>query len=568
MVLEVEFPAIELLMALNGYEGKVFHFNGNKNSFEIASNSLTKWLLHPSEVELMKQFLELASDHRYLCDIISSRVQVICPYRVHLIDGIKQCLLTYHKDLNDLQHDVLESKHKVPVSRFLPILRFQPMISRTKELLLGLESGLLTTNEVISDVYLNASSASASDTRVGFQCMMSSMQKILIEDIWSWMMFGYIPKASVNIFFIREQENGFQLIDVPTFLEENGLCDKILFVGSLVHYFSSFQSKPKIFESHIDDFFRQMVVLKNSNTSFKEDLRLFVETVRSAAAKYSSEYVLHEENFVTHLTQMKDVFFTSNEKLWQFFVERIQHAPLDNSWSEQKKNRVLRSLLESILLKLYFSQDQVDSTLRPFKFSFSMRESSILPFISIEYELPSLSKKIIHSKMLTTYQRVFNFLLDLYVARQELSSSWKANSRLRGEVICRKTCFLRHKLLFLVEHIYFYLKINVIEMNFQDLIKEIQLCRDYEEMQLKHAEFVHKLAREAFMTYSNIERILLRMFSICHELFGSVQHSLKTVDEYDMELKNLFKELSILLSALKDLRFYSCLSQLLLQFSW
>ena len=156
---------------------------------------------------------------------------------------------------------------------------------------------------------------------------------------------------------------------------------------------------------------------------------------------------------------------------------------------------------------------------------------------------------------------------------KEASSQWKTKrinaGREKQSLMAlkgiNKQSLLRHKLLYFLEHLYFYLKVNVIEDKSQELIHAFETCRDYEEMEMKHSLFVGDLMREAFIDYPAVEKMIRKLFSLSHRL--SLTTDSQDLEEIERKVKSVFQDIHILFSALKEYRFHSSLNQLLLQFS-
>jgi hypothetical protein len=652
--LQVEFPTRDLLLALQGYPGNLFQIkmedNPSKKSttFIVKDNALTNWLLHPSEVLLAKQFIDIASNHYYIQDFYSERHNFLGKYLNRLTDGIIKSIKPYTDCLDVIEKQIYNEidSGKIPLTRFHEVFAFEDFFRRLKSLIVKYTDKQKTTNEVLSEIWTNTTSCSSSQSRFGFSIIFHEIKSALLEDCWQWMTLGSVSEINRDIFFIRKTGNNtFRLTDdVPNCISIR-VAEKILFIGNLVHHFSrkdwkdykgfSMQLNPVFTIQDIEEFFQEFIIIRDSKPFSQTAFFSFVESIRVKAAAFSSKYVLETEDIVGHYECIKDVLLTANEKIWILFLEEIKKIPLDQKWREEKKDRVIRSALESILLKLYCNQEVVDECLSDMTFSFIKKKNiknqdgtEILPvlpfFFQVNYKLPSLSDKIMQQKFLDKYQSIFNFFLELLSTRCELSLCWKNSvshykkrriarihetlrgsnkSRtiamkpethsdkkefngdsvptLEGKEVCSNQkidclkgistqSLLRHKLLFFLEHLYFYLKVNVVEEQTLGFLHVLQTCKDYEQMQMQHSLFVGNLMRETFLDYPAVNIMFRRLFSMSHELC-----CLKEIDEdFDSRLKNLekeiktlFSDLKIVLDALKEYRFHSSLGQLLLQLS-
>ena len=230
----------------------------------------------------------------------------------------------------------------------------------------------------------------------------------------------------------------------------------------------------------------------------------------------------------------------------------------------------MKQIIEAIMLKFYYTQGQIDDFLKFFTITFNRNDDdpSSLPQLSLSVNLPLLSSKIIRPYQLIKYEKLFNYLLQLFLARHQLSSSWKLDmkSHRQRNDTPRSVFALRHKLTLLIEHLYFYLKVNVIETLFSEFTAEFTRCRDYETMQLKHSTFLSNLMRESLIDYPPCEKLLHELLSLASQFTNGIG-AINQLEEPMQRLSSICKEMSVLFSALKDFRFHSGLSHLLFQMS-
>jgi hypothetical protein len=576
MVLEAEFPATELINALNGFSGIVFQWNPPEKTYIIADNAFCNRLLHPSDVDMAKRYLQMATDHRSLRDALRNNSVTSCPYKGAFMAGIDSCFDRYDAHLNQLEKE-WHSLPNQPISAFLSMFRYEDLISQLWKLWNKVNEGEMSYNSLITHVYRQRD-AGSEEGRTCLDIVFHSLLTALYSDIWSWLMFGYLPEESTGTFFIREKGSDVQLeaTDLPAIVD-NVTALKILFTGHLIRYITSFPNSPHVFCDKEYEFARNFKELR-SKPFDKQSFCDFVESVRWEAAKFSSNYVIQEELIVQHFTSIKQIFLTGHENLWIFFIDKIRELSQRrcDTWSKVRRDKYIRTAIESILLKLYCNDEEADAFLSNLNFSFRFDSNSVLPIIQIDYALPPLTQRIIQSHLMDKYQRIFNFMLHLFLARQQLSCAWSRHMRKRvsgGQRDCKKKrerssmWFIRHKLIHFINHLSFYLKVNVFETQMVEFLNEVRVSEDYEAMQLRHASFVSTMMREMFLDYPAVERILLRIFAFVHKLFSetSAEPSEEEVRKYDADLSKMLHELELLFCALRDLRFHNSLCQLLLK---
>lgn len=564
---EVQFPYIELIYALRGYPGIVFTLkDGQSNEFTIADTILCRQMIHPSELSMASRLLPIATTNLIIRRATSSIATTLCPYRSFLYQGILSALEGYDDQLNSLQERLFDSSKPLPLSDFYCLLIHEEFLSIMSELLKQLNAKKVSINEVITSIYeYPFKNGVSSDTSDSLKIVFKHLLKPLMDDIWSFIIYGHLRGESKGVFFVKENSSGevkLHATDVPSFIGHRG-ATKIQFIGKLVRLYNqgSFM---------FDDCCDELFTLMNSvQEKFHEkSIVAFIERVRVEAATFSSAYVLQEENIMAFFSIIKQMFLTGNEKIWLYFVERASNIVLCNTWSDSRKERTMKQIIEAIMLKFYYTQSQIDDFVKFFTITFNRDDDdpSSLPQLSLSINLPLLSSKIIRPSQLTKYEKLFNYLLQLFLARHQLSSSWMLDmkSHRQRNDTPRSVFALRHKLTLLIEHLYFYLKVNVIETLFNEFTTEFTNCCDYELMQLKHVAFLSNLMRESLIDYPPCEKLLRELLSLASQ-FTNGMTGINHLDDVSLRLSSICGEMNVLFSTLKNYRSHSGLSNLLFQ---
>lgn len=132
--------------------------------------------------------------------------------------------------------------------------------------------------------------------------ILNRLMKVVWDDIWSWMVFGYLRDSSQGHFFIGEKSSEAVLLvdnlssseaillvdDLPSFISIRA-AEKIFFSGQLVRYFNSCHQDhgiTPIFESTLDGKFES--VREISSAPFKiRPFNLMIESIRKEAVLVS-----------------------------------------------------------------------------------------------------------------------------------------------------------------------------------------------------------------------------------------------------------------------------------------
>lgn len=280
------------------------------------------------------------------------------------------------------------------------VLKYETLLETTRDLLLLYKSETITANEMLSKVFV-LSSAANSVVRASYQAILLRLLSTFYDDIWSWMIYGYLRTSNINRFCVREVDGVAKLIatDVPSFLTIP-TANKIFFCGHLVRHFRSIDRNnlTKVYDGKVDELFEELKKLKAASIMEPRELGVFVEKVRRAAAHFSSKYIIEEERLMDEFQVIKDFFLTGNENLWILFVTRVVEFDFDVKWSADRKNRRVKRLIQKTLVDGFYKKTtEVTELLSKFRFDFEQPTAGLktqLPVMYMEYTFSPLLQRI------------------------------------------------------------------------------------------------------------------------------------------------------------------------------
>mmetsp|Transcript_21404 Transcript_21404/g.28719 ORF Transcript_21404/g.28719 Transcript_21404/m.28719 type:complete len:107 (+) Transcript_21404:2120-2440(+) len=99
----------------------------------------------------------------------------------------------------------------------------------------------------------------------------------------------------------------------------------------------------------------------------------------------------------------------------------------------------------------------------------------------------------IHEK----YNTLFRFLLPIKRVQLELQNVWSSKVRsmkhLYKEPVFKLTLQLRQHMSFVIDNLYQYLQVDVLESQWQKLVDGVQASRDFEEVHILHDKYLESV---------------------------------------------------------------------------
>lgn len=133
------------------------------------------------------------------------------------------------------------------------------------------------------------------------------------------------------------------------------------------------------------------------------------------------------------------------------------------------------------------------------------------------------------------YNAIFRFLFTVKRVQIGLQKlwAWQMSAARAGDTVLNQLTglfALRAAMQFVVDNIFYYLQVDVVESEFADLLRRIEASKDFESVHHAHDEYLANLTRHCFLYTPAVSRALQRLFDVCLRFCGEVEARGDAVD--------------------------------------
>ncbi|XP_052130698.1 gamma-tubulin complex component 4 isoform X2 [Frankliniella occidentalis] len=626
----------ELLFSLYGFPGGLLD-KGN-DMVEVAS------FLHPGERALIKKILSIASEYKQLkeyVDLYKNDKRVLKPLNIQDDDskvlrpglylqaffiGIDEALAPYRSEIVDLESRLLADPQcslQFVLTRVSP---YSVVFSTLNALIREVAAQKLHGCQLLQLLYQNLLAA-VEEVQVTLEKLLHQCHSVFFKQLSSWVLHGVL-KDSFHEFFIQPVEKTNTQSSYCSYLEYKicpellpsyipySLGNKVLFIGQSIVMLSN---DPR--DQNTDTTCSASILGRNNvnnalwnecghrynerlgklNQSFLLDIGLFDETIeiiRSFITEKLWELAVEQAQLPMQLRLIKDMFLLGRGEL---FLEFIKEAGgiLDRTPSSTFKrdiNQAFHSAAHKILLsseeakieKFYFSAIDKNP-------SGSADVDNGWTALVLKYHVSWPLHLVFTPDVLDSYNQLFGFLLRVKKTQRQLHHLWtfqmiKKSQRWQDSRIWK----VRTWLMFIVDHLQYYLQVDVLESQWNILENALEATRDFEALRHAHMNFLASTLSQTFLLLGSSQNeptttsyqkpdslknnpvhnslsILLKLcerFCSCVASWGEMDMTIDQEDELTLLCRELDHLVSFLLQLLSSLRDQPCgthLAQLLLR---
>ena len=124
---------------------------------------------------------------------------------------------------------------------------------------------------------------------------------------------------------------------------------------------------------------------------------------------------------------------------------------------------------------------------------------------------------ILNPEILESYNKVFRFLLPIRRIQLELQVGWTILMQHQKGSKCRELSRLRSQMSFIVDNLLNYLQFDIIEIQWQQLVKELAESTDFEQVKNKHQLYLINVINKCFLKNTKILRSVQTLLQISNE---------------------------------------------------
>lgn len=611
----------ELLFSLYGYPGGLLE--RAMEMVEVAN------FIHPGERALIKKILEIAHEYRQLksfIELYKHDSRVLTPLKEEdpasnlLKPGLylQAFCLGMDDAMSSYRHEIVELE-----SRFLAdpqcsltfvLTRVSPygiIFQKFNVLVREVTTQKLHGCQLLQLVYRNLSTA-VDDFRLMLEKVLHRCHTLFFKQLSSWVLDGQL-KDSFHEFFIHLDDEEYKIVPdlLPTYVPIS-LANKILFIGQSIVMISNdprdrntdISSASLLGRNEVNNDVwskcgqQYFECLSKLSQSAILDIGLFDETIeiiRGFITEQLWELAVEQAQLPMQLRLIKDMFLMGRGELFLEFIKEagaiLDRVPSSNFGREinqafRSAGHKILSSYEEVIDKFYFgAQDKLSSS----------EVDNGWTALVLHYRVSWPLHLVFTPDVLDSYNQLFGFLLKVKKTQRQLHHLWTfqmANKHRKWHD--SRIWKVRTWLMFIVDHLQYYLQVDVLESQWTILENALNSTKDFEALRHAHTNFLASTLSQTFLllgsscneptttSYQKPESLknnpvhnslstLLRLcerFCQCAALWGDIELSLDQEEELThlcRELDHLVGFLLQLLSSLRDQPCGAHLAQLLLR---
>jgi hypothetical protein len=142
--------------------------------------------------------------------------------------------------------------------------------------------------------------------------------------------------------------------------------------------------------------------------------------------------------------------------------------------------------------------------------------------IGLNYKVSWPLHLIVTNYALDQYSNLFQYLFTVKRVASSLQIAWATITQgkykkieLSKSYLLNPVWSLRSRMAFFVDNLQFYLNVDVIETQYQELQKKVGESQDFETVKTSHEQYLHAIASQSFLHSTVIRRALDDVFRVC-----------------------------------------------------
>lgn len=256
---------------------------------------------------------------------------------------------------------------------------------------------------------------------------------------------------------------------------------------------------PSLWGDQEYEIFRKFYELQNEEVINVSKLEQIVNVIKTCVTEHLFVIAMHEANLSHQMRLIKDFYLLGRGELFHEFIKYtkiLMSNPINES-STRDLNRAFISagnmvgISEDIeQFSMYVPKDNASS--------FTYEANNYINFITLKYKVKFPLHLLFAPKILDRYNEMFRFLLKIKKTQFDLEQVWSHHREIKFETNTKVVQF-RNKLLFLIDNLQYYLQVDVLESQFNQIILAIQEAKDFEHIHKAHSKFQSSILGLCFL---------------------------------------------------------------------
>jgi len=526
----------ELLVALRGHPGLIFI---EKNGSLSVNKTISE--LHPCEVVIINQLLEVASDYRSLCQYIERNRYSFetAMYVSALYEGLDIALEPYRQTIVDLEVDIL--KHAGTQLSLLQhrLLPHRPVLRALVQLVREVEEEQPVGCMILDKVY-KASASGVEGVGRALKQVLSELHKVLYKQLLAWLLQGNLYDPFNEFFIVKDdqaedslllttgEEGGeasrsksktfkLRLELVPHHLSHS-LAHKIFFIGESIQLFESdrrVEVQGAVLKDREAEFYHELSRLRDKEVFEVGEFSAFVDNIRETVSCHLHNLMMKEADFISELERVWSLFLLGRGELFHTFI-RLMDDRLRGFPTITTQNDINQAWRSSLQLVLSHAEEEIVS--QKAKVVVGSERAESWSQLSIQYAVPWPLHLIITPSAISRYNKIFSLLLLIRRTQNGLNQLWSEMMMKdrcgRRELIKDDIWETRQHISFLISNIQSYVLSDVLETQRAKLMKNLSETKSFETAKEAHEQFLTDVSAHLFLLNPTVLKILKDLLAL------------------------------------------------------
>ncbi|XP_050421903.1 gamma-tubulin complex component 4 isoform X2 [Adelges cooleyi] len=571
----------EILYALLGYNSSIL-----KNAADIIWDDEYN-IISTEERELLIRFSSLADNYKYLNDFVMSDNSLATKhtapcqekeglYFKALKNGIFLATRNYRTCITDIEKGLSTNKENRCI--LFEVLRkveeHKPLLVTLKDIVDKITLSKQHGGEILNLIYDVINTKFIND-RVQLSLIFKQCLQVLIMQLKTILSHGVIFDPCKE-FFIEEQCYGstkefkrFSLIPnlMPSFISLS-VANKIIRMGEVIRSLQNSYGEQcpteyknishELYGQKRDQLFQDLLALENVPLFTKNEFTDVIDKFFNVVDEYLMKASFNENSFYNHMKLVRDFYLLGNGEFYRHFLSKLGSLSL----------RSVHSLRSVKLAFLNSAQDTKlpKSVYRAFKFStLENQEAGDVKWTKIKLSMETKwpLQFIFTESTMKNYSKLFAFLARIKQVQTNLHNIW-IETKSKDSKINEPVNHLKTRLTFLIDTLYSYLQLDVIEDEYFLFLEKLSNAQDFTTIKYTHDKFQSNIMRDSFLFIEDVYMAFNQIMDMCENYYRfmtditaafSPQYK-QSLNELNLLFSKKPNKLSSLLNSIKDVNVF------------
>ncbi|KAB7498659.1 Gamma-tubulin complex component 4 [Armadillidium nasatum] len=542
-------------------------FKESSNYFTSGSVNGIDTVFHPCEVKMISEILEVAKYYTKIQSFYikvsgktlsvseNERKETSGHYLSAFATAVYEETNSFQKRVVKLEEEYLKSSNLLLSTIMINMNTYKYLFCELCRLINIVESKELHGCKLLDFLHKEVI-LSVGELEVVLKRIRNSVQKVLIEQLTYWLIYGELLDPYEELFLKvsrtpvidkkdkQKSETDSEAIEVSITMEmlpefiPLSVAEKIVFIGEHILSFERGGQQTNedcglILREKEKELIKDFQKISENESFALKEFQDLVETVRLSVAQYIYTLVTNA-GLSEELLLLKDIFLLGRGELYQaFYILSGNKRPCDTN---------INSLFQRAGRQILMEENYLDKFIVSYQETKQPKEVSVWSNLRIEYLTKWPLHKFFCPSVQDKYNAILHFLLEIREVQlrlQDLFVTQKNNKAFRSHNLSLLCWTLRHHMCLMLCNLQYYIQVDVLESQFSELQNNISNVKDYQRICFHHQSFLSSVITQCFLCHpiisTFISSILDKIKHFCNIFEGSPSKNLRLEIEYVKE---------------------------------